>query len=67
MQELIRLSLNKPVKLFVDSNIDVADNLQQEFVRIRQKMEDSRPAVITGEYVTCSVTVCACVTFELVQ
>jgi ATP-dependent RNA helicase DDX27 len=48
VQELVRLSLNKPVKLFVDSNIDVADNLQQEFVRIRQKMEDSRPAVITA-------------------
>jgi ATP-dependent RNA helicase DDX27 len=63
VQELVRLSLNKPVKLFVDSNIDVADNLQQEFVRIRQKMEDSRPAVITGEYVTCSVIVRMCLCY----
>lgn len=50
VQELSRLSLDKPVKLFVDSNTDHADNLQQEFVRIRSKMEEDRPAVVTGAH-----------------
>ena len=34
VEELVRLSLNHPVRLFVDSNTDVADNLHQEFVRV---------------------------------
>lgn len=44
----MRLSLNRPVRLFVDSNMDVAANLQQEFVRIRANREDDREAVIMG-------------------
>lgn len=42
------LSLNQPVRLFVDSNTDVAYNLTQEFVRIRANREDDRLAVVTG-------------------
>ena len=44
----MRLSLNHPVRLFVDSNTDVADNLRQEFVRIKTKKEGDREAIVTG-------------------
>ena len=48
VKELVRLSLNQPVKLFVDSNTDTAYNLQQEFVRIRTKHEADREAIVAG-------------------
>ena len=48
VEELVRLSLNHPVRLFVDSNTDVADNLRQEFVRIKTKKEGDREAIVTG-------------------
>ena len=44
----MRLSLNRPVRLFVDSNTDVAGNLRQEFVRIKAKKEGDREAIVTG-------------------
>ena len=49
VEELVRLSLNRPVRLFVDSNNDVAGNLRQEFVRVKEKKERDREAIITGE------------------
>lgn len=49
MEELARLSLNHPVRLFVDSNSDVAGNLRQEFVRIKEKKERDREAIVTGK------------------
>jgi len=48
VQELVSLSLNHPVKLFVDQNTDVASKLHQEFVRIRQSKEDDRLAIVTA-------------------
>ena len=49
VEELVRLSLNHPMRLFVDSNTDVADNLHQEFVRVKAKREGDREAIVTGE------------------
>ena len=48
VEELVRLSLNRPVRLFVDGNTDTAQNLRQEFVRIKAKKEGDREAIITG-------------------
>ena len=48
MEELARLSMNHPVRLFVDKNTYVAGNLKQEFVRIKSKKGD-RVAIVTGE------------------
>ena len=45
---MARLSLNQPVRIFVDSNRDTADNLHQEFIRIRPTKENEREAIITG-------------------
>lgn len=33
VKDLAAVSLNKPVKVFIDSNQDVAFNLRQEFIR----------------------------------
>ena len=44
----MRLSLSRPVKVFVNSNTDVASGLQQEFVRIKAKREADREATVTG-------------------
>ena len=48
VEELANLSLNQPVRLFVDNNTDVAYNLRQEFVRIRNNRENDRLAIVTG-------------------
>ena len=44
----MRLSLNRPVRLFVDGNTEMAHNLRQEFVRIKAKKEGDREAIVTG-------------------
>ncbi|CAG9792901.1 unnamed protein product [Diatraea saccharalis] len=48
VKDLAAVSLNKPVKLFVDSNKDVAFNLRQEFVRIRKERECDREATLAA-------------------
>ncbi|KAF9793911.1 hypothetical protein SFRURICE_003431 [Spodoptera frugiperda] len=48
VRDLAAVSLNKPVKLFVDSNKDVAFNLRQEFVRIRRERECDREAMLAA-------------------
>ncbi|KAG0259523.1 nucleolar DEAD-box protein required for synthesis of 60S ribosomal subunit [Mortierella polycephala] len=46
VDELIRMSLNRPVRLQVDATNATAARLIQEFVRIRQHREEDRPAVL---------------------
>ncbi|XP_026728502.1 probable ATP-dependent RNA helicase DDX27 isoform X2 [Trichoplusia ni] len=48
VKDLAAVSLKKPVKLFVDSNKDVAFNLRQEFVRIRRERECDREALLAA-------------------
>ena len=48
VEALATLSLNHPVKLFVNQNTDVAQNLHQEFMRIRTNREYDRLAIVTG-------------------
>uniref|UniRef100_A0AC35FVH4 Uncharacterized protein n=1 Tax=Panagrolaimus sp. PS1159 TaxID=55785 RepID=A0AC35FVH4_9BILA len=51
IEELAKLSLQKPVKLFINENSQTAENLRQEFVRIRDGRENEREA-ITAALVT---------------
>lgn len=48
VKDLAAVSLKKPVRIFVDSNKDVAFNLRQEFVRIRQEKEQDREAILAA-------------------
>jgi ATP-dependent RNA helicase DDX27 len=48
VEQLATVSLNKPVKVFVDSNKVVAWNLRQEFVRVRAGREEEREALLAA-------------------
>merc|ERR1712130_348710 len=48
VEQLATVSLNKPVKVFVDSNKVVAWNLRQEFVRVRSGKEEDREALLAS-------------------
>ncbi|XP_071785381.1 probable ATP-dependent RNA helicase DDX27 [Asterias amurensis] len=45
VKDLAAVSLNNPVKLFVNENTDVAFNLRQEFIRIRPNRDSDREAI----------------------
>nr|XP_023020447.1 probable ATP-dependent RNA helicase DDX27 [Leptinotarsa decemlineata] len=48
VESLAAVSLTKPVRLFVDSNRDVAFNLRQEFIRIRSEKEAEREPILAA-------------------
>lgn len=48
VDELVRLSLDKPVRLFVDPKRTTARGLVQEFVRVRAGKEAERPALLVA-------------------
>ncbi|TFY80122.1 hypothetical protein EWM64_g3896 [Hericium alpestre] len=48
VDELVKLSLNKPVRLFVDPKRSTARGLIQEFVRVRANRESERSALLVA-------------------
>lgn len=46
IDELVKMSLNKPVRLFVDPKRTTASGLVQEFVRVRAEKEADRAALL---------------------
>ncbi|KAK9696528.1 DEAD/DEAH box helicase [Popillia japonica] len=46
VEDLAAVSLTKPVRVFVDSNKEVAFNLRQEFIRIRHDREADRESIL---------------------
>ncbi|XP_045473248.1 probable ATP-dependent RNA helicase DDX27 [Harmonia axyridis] len=48
VERLAAVSLTKPVRLFVDSNTQVAFNLRQEFVKIRSEKEGDREPILAA-------------------
>lgn len=50
VKDLAAVSLKQPIRIFVNSNTDVAPFLRQEFVRIRPNKEGDREAVVAGMF-----------------
>ncbi|XP_053171356.1 probable ATP-dependent RNA helicase DDX27 isoform X2 [Scomber japonicus] len=48
VKDLAAVSLKQPIRIFVNSNTDVAPYLRQEFIRIRQNREGDREAVVAA-------------------
>lgn len=48
VKDLAKVSLNRPVKVFVNNNQTVAFNLRQEFIRIRENKEDDREPILAA-------------------
>lgn len=48
VDELVRMSLNKPVRLFVDPKRSTARGLVQEFIRVRASKEAERSALVVA-------------------
>jgi len=48
VKDLAAVSLNKPVKVFINEATDTALGLRQEFIRIRSNREGDREAVVAG-------------------
>ncbi|XP_045688872.1 probable ATP-dependent RNA helicase DDX27 [Phyllostomus hastatus] len=48
VKDLASVSLKNPVRIFVNSNTDVAPYLRQEFVRIRPNREGDREAIVAA-------------------
>ncbi|KAG6885275.1 nucleolar DEAD-box protein required for synthesis of 60S ribosomal subunit, partial [Termitomyces sp. T159_Od127] len=48
VDELVKMSLNKPVRLFVDPKRSIARGLFQEFVRVRAGKEQERSALLVA-------------------
>ena len=46
--DLVNVSLNRPVKIFLNENVDVTPYLKQEFVRLRDTSERNREALLAG-------------------
>ncbi|KRT81362.1 helicase, partial [Oryctes borbonicus] len=61
VEDLAAMSLTKPVRLFVDSNKEVAFNLRQEFVRIRQDKEADRESILCA--LVCRTFKSRCIVF----
>lgn len=55
VKDLASVSLKNPVRIFVNSNTDVAPFLRQEFVRIRPNREGDREAIVAGESPGCQI------------
>ncbi|XP_018794679.1 PREDICTED: probable ATP-dependent RNA helicase DDX27 [Bactrocera latifrons] len=48
VKDLAAVSLSKPVKVFVNNNQQVAFNLRQEFIRIREDKEGDREPILSS-------------------
>jgi ATP-dependent RNA helicase DDX27 len=48
VDDLVRMSLNRPVRLFVDPKRSTARGLVQEFVRVRAEREEERAAILVS-------------------
>jgi ATP-dependent RNA helicase DDX27 len=51
VEDLVNMSLKRPVKIFLNDNVDVTPFLKQEFVRLRDTSERNREALLAGWFI----------------
>lgn len=51
VEDLVRMSLKRPVKIFISQNMDVTPRLKQEFVRLRDNSDKNREVILAGRYI----------------
>ncbi len=50
IEDLMNMSLKKPVKIFINENVDVTPKLKQEFIRLRDPSEKNREAILLCKF-----------------
>lgn len=50
VEDLVRMSLKRPVKIFINENVDVTPRLKQEFVRLRDNSDKNREVILAGKF-----------------
>jgi ATP-dependent RNA helicase DDX27 len=64
VDDLIKMSLKRPMKIFLNENVDITPLLKQEFVRLRELSERNREAYLAGTkytfYFLVSFLLCFC-------
>ena len=50
VEDLVSISLKRPVKIFLNENVDVTPLLKQEFVRLRDSSDKNREAILAGKH-----------------
>ncbi len=48
IEDLLNVNLKKPVKIFINDNLEVTPKLKQEFVRLRDPSDENRQALLAG-------------------
>lgn len=48
VEDLVKMSLKRPVKIFLNENVDVTPLLKQEFVRLRDSTDKNRETILAG-------------------
>ncbi len=54
VEDLVRMSLKKPVKIFISQNMDVTPRLKQEFIRLRDNSDKNREVILAGNLLRSS-------------
>lgn len=50
VEDLVKMSLKRPVKIFINANDDVTPRLKQEFVRLRDNSDKNREVILSGKF-----------------
>jgi ATP-dependent RNA helicase DDX27 len=66
VEDLVNMSLKRPVKIFLNDNVDVTPLLKQEFVRLRDNSERNREAILAGMKFSFSSKIIILVSFDFV-
>lgn len=59
IEDLVNVSLKKPMKIFISENVDITPRLRQEFVRLRDPSDKNRESILMG-IISLSISIFPC-------